>query len=50
LGINFTPLDLSLVDTIESLKEKGFLKIWFRLYLTVWCSSKYTGPLSFSQI
>jgi hypothetical protein len=27
LGINFTPLDLSLVDTIESLKEKGFLKI-----------------------
>nr|TKR91590.1 putative cinnamoyl-CoA reductase family protein [Populus alba] len=27
LGINFTPLDMSLVDTIESLKEKGFLKI-----------------------
>ncbi|CAK7330919.1 unnamed protein product [Dovyalis caffra] len=27
LGINFTPLDVSLVDTIESLKEKGFLKI-----------------------
>ncbi|KAJ6716160.1 ALCOHOL DEHYDROGENASE-RELATED [Salix koriyanagi] len=27
LGISFTPLDLTLVDTIESLREKGFLKI-----------------------
>ncbi|CAN6561767.1 unnamed protein product [Malus baccata var. baccata] len=27
LGINFLPLEVSLRDTIESLKEKGFLKI-----------------------
>ncbi|XP_062115461.1 phenylacetaldehyde reductase-like [Humulus lupulus] len=27
LGVKFTPLEVSLRDTIESLKEKGFLKI-----------------------
>ncbi|PON74262.1 NAD(P)-binding domain containing protein [Parasponia andersonii] len=27
LGINFTPLEVSLRDTVESLKEKGFLKV-----------------------
>ena len=27
LGINFIPMEVSLKDTIESLKEKGFLNI-----------------------
>ncbi|PON57528.1 hypothetical protein TorRG33x02_293660, partial [Trema orientale] len=27
LGIEFTPLEVSLRDTVESLKEKGFLKV-----------------------
>ncbi|XP_024025808.1 cinnamoyl-CoA reductase 1-like isoform X1 [Morus notabilis] len=27
LGINFTPLEVSLRDTVESFKEKGFIKI-----------------------
>ncbi|KAJ8900281.1 hypothetical protein K2173_024921 [Erythroxylum novogranatense] len=27
LGINFTPLEMTVIDTIESLKEKGFVKL-----------------------
>lgn len=27
LGINFTPLEVSLKDSVESLKEKNFLQI-----------------------
>jgi hypothetical protein len=27
LGINFLPFEVTLKDTVESLKEKGFLKI-----------------------
>ncbi|KAJ8900272.1 hypothetical protein K2173_024912 [Erythroxylum novogranatense] len=27
LGINFTPLEVTVIDTIESLKEKGFVKL-----------------------
>ena len=27
LGINFTPLEVSLKDTIESFKEKNFLMV-----------------------
>jgi hypothetical protein len=27
LGISFTPLEVSIGDTIESLKEKGFLTV-----------------------
>ncbi|BBG96412.1 hypothetical protein Prudu_005207 [Prunus dulcis] len=27
LGVNFLPLEVSLRDTVESLKEKGFLKV-----------------------
>ena len=28
LGINFIPLEVSLKDMIESLKEKGLLSFW----------------------
>ena len=28
LGIHFTPLEVSLKDTVESLKEKNFVSFW----------------------
>lgn len=32
LGINFIPLEVSVVDTIECLKDKGFLGVWILCY------------------
>ena len=33
LGIEFVPLDISLKETVESLKEKSFISFWVVHYM-----------------
>ncbi|KAK9036034.1 hypothetical protein V6N11_078055 [Hibiscus sabdariffa] len=41
LGLSFIPWDASLRETIESLKEKGFLSIWILIVMSILLSLEH---------